>query len=599
VRLFPVLPALAALAALGLPATAQADVTTAVNGHTLTVTGSAGTDTITLRAAGGVITVNDVPTTLPANRGAIIVVNAGDGNDSVDAQTLGVDDYDVLTVNAGNGNDFLTGGASADVLNGGPGDDRLEGRGGFDGTNGDEGDDTTVWNAGDGLEISDGGAGADELDVTGSPTADDVFTAVPDQIVQGDATLDGDGVVITFSAEKLEFDGLGGNDAFGPDESQTDTAPRLGQLTTLTLDGGDGNDVLAGFDGNDQLTPGGHDLIEGGPGDDRLTGNGGLDLVDGGPGDDDLVWNDGDGTDELTGGDGFDRLDVSGSATEGDDFRYVVDHGVPTFERTNLVPVALAFVAPDDPGPEAIAFSGRGGDDTLTIAPGSTRPQVSADGGDGNDTLTGGDEVDTFSGGAGNDVLDPGPGSDSVDGGDGDDRIAARDGAADRVQGGPGTDSARTDALTLDAVDGVENVDAPPLPSPPGPASAPAPSTGSGTTAIPVPKVAGDTSALLPTVGRARVLRRHGRLVVALAVTCPAAETGGCRSMLTLRAGHTAVGHRTVRLDGGAHATVTIRVARAATRLARHRLRLRIATADAAGNTAAGTVAVALRLPRR
>jgi hypothetical protein len=35
------------------------------------------------------------------------------------------------------------------------------------------------------------------------------------------------------------------------------------------------------------------------------------------------------------------------------------------------------------------------------------------------------------------------------------------------------------------------------------------------------------------------------------------------------------------------------------TRLARHRLRLRIATADAAGNTAAGTVAVALRLPRR
>ena len=270
-RLLPVLPALAALAALGLPATAQADVTTAVNGHTLTVTGSAGTDTITLRAAGGVITVNDVPTTLPANRGAIIVVNAGDGNDSIDAQT--------------------------------------------------------------------------------------------------------------------------------------------------------------------------------------------------------------------------------------------------------------------------------------------------------------------------------------------DDRIAARDGAADRVQGGAGTDSARTDALTLDVVDGVENVDAPPLPSPPAPAPAPvqtpAPSTGSGTTAIPVPKVAGDTSALLPTVGRARVLRRHGRLVVALPVTCPAAETGGCRSMLTLRAGHTAVGHRTVRLDGGAHATVTIRLARAATRLVRHRLRLRIATADAAGNTAAGTVAVALRLPRR
>ena len=84
-RLLPVLPALAVLAALGLPATAQADVRTAVNGHTLTVTGSAGSDTITLRAVGGVITVNDVPTTLPANRGATIVVDAGDGNDSIDA----------------------------------------------------------------------------------------------------------------------------------------------------------------------------------------------------------------------------------------------------------------------------------------------------------------------------------------------------------------------------------------------------------------------------------------------------------------------------------------------------------------------------------
>ena len=45
----------------------------------------------------------------------------------------------------------------------------------------------------------------------------------------------------------------------------------------LTLDGGDGDDVLIGGDGNDMLL--------GGPGDDVLIGGPGNDILDGGPGD--------------------------------------------------------------------------------------------------------------------------------------------------------------------------------------------------------------------------------------------------------------------------------------------------------------------------
>src|SRR4051794_6058460 len=101
--------ALTALAALGLAGTAQADFTTSVAGHTLTITGSAGNDTINIGATGGVITVEDVPTTLTANNGAIIVANTGAGNDIVDAATLGVADYDVLEVNGGDGDDRVLG----------------------------------------------------------------------------------------------------------------------------------------------------------------------------------------------------------------------------------------------------------------------------------------------------------------------------------------------------------------------------------------------------------------------------------------------------------------------------------------------------------
>ena len=59
----------------------------------------------------------------------------------------------------------------------------------------------------------------------------------------------------------------------------------------------------------------------------------------GGAGDDVLEWNDGDGSDVATGGDGADLVRVNGSVTQGDAFEVAPNGQGIRFQRTNLVPV--------------------------------------------------------------------------------------------------------------------------------------------------------------------------------------------------------------------------------------------------------------------
>jgi len=73
----------------------------------------------------------------------------------------------------------------------------------------------------------------------------------------------------------------------------------------------------------------------------------------------------------------------------------------------------------------------------------------------GNDTVIGGDGNDTLWGGDGNDYLAGGLGSDALIGGDGNDTIDARDGDADIVVGGEGTDTAIIDPK-IDEMTGIE-----------------------------------------------------------------------------------------------------------------------------------------------
>jgi Ca2+-binding RTX toxin-like protein len=566
---------IAATAALALaaPTGAGAAVTQTVNADTLTVTSDQAADTITLAAkTGGVLTVNDQPTTLVADGNAKIVVDAGAGADTVNASALPADAYGTLTISGGDGDDLLTGGSGNDALRGDGGNDRVIGFKGNDDLEGGTGNDVLVWNNGDNTDVVDGDAGADEVEINGAPTAGDIFTAVPNA---GRVTFNRPNLVpftVDLSAERLTVNGLGGDDVFNG-------AAGLAPLTLLSVNGGNGDDSLSGGDGPDLITGGdGNDKLSGEGGDDRLVGDRGTDTHVGGDGNDTLVWNNGDGADVSNGDAGFDSVEINGSPAAGDAFTVRPNGARAAIDRTNLVPFTVDFTA------EALRVNGEGGDDQLTVSPGLPGLLVTADGGSGNDALTGAEEVDSLVGGAANDTLNGGGGSDLLDGQDGDDRLLARDGKGDLVRGGTGNDSAQTDALTVDAVDGVETIDAP----------------------------TADTRALLPTLGKIRVVRSRGHLVARVPLSCPAAEAGGCRTTLTLTTAKTirvhgvraalVLGSGSLNLRGGQSRTLSIRLAAGVGALARKgKLSTRVQTAsrDAAGNAASRRVTRSLRIPHQ
>jgi hypothetical protein len=125
------------------------------------------------------------------------------------------------------------------------------------------------------------------------------------------------------------------------------------------------------------------------------------------------------------------------------------------------------------------------------------------------------------------------------------------------------------------------------------------------------PPPAPDTKALLPILGHITVVRSHGRRIARVPLSCPAAETGGCQTTVTLttarviRLGRVramlVLGSGSVSLRAAQRRTLSIPLAAGVATLARHgRLstRVQIATRDAAGNAASRRVAVSLRIPR-
>jgi Ca2+-binding RTX toxin-like protein len=213
-------------------------------------------------------------------------------------------------------------------------------------------------------------------------------------------------------------------------------------VTQWVLIGLDGNDILNSFwaaarveggEGNDQMESGDQgDVLLGGPGDEIwLKGNDGADQLDGGPGSDRLFPGDGTDADDVRGGTGTDEV---------------------TYQDNNdAEPVSVTL---DD-----VANDGRPG------ALGNVHSDVEdLLGGDGDDFLKGDadnnrirGDLDSF-GQDGDDILDGGLGRDVLEGGAGNDEIRARDGVADDVLCGPGTDTAIVD--TIDLVTDCETVDA-------------------------------------------------------------------------------------------------------------------------------------------
>ena len=175
-----ILPVAFAVAALML---ASGCITqTSVANDTLTITGSPGADTITLRLRAG------DPNTLEVDDGgdgtanasfdrqtfSKIVVDGGAGDDviTIDHSNGVFTDTEATTLVGGAGNDTLLGDVGAETLDGGPGSDFLDGKQGIDTLLGGDDGDLVQWDPGDGSDTIEGGLGADRLRFNGANVAE-------------------------------------------------------------------------------------------------------------------------------------------------------------------------------------------------------------------------------------------------------------------------------------------------------------------------------------------------------------------------------------------------------------------------------------------
>ena len=143
--------------------------------------------------------------------------------------------------------------------------------------------------------VFEGGDGDDTARVLGSGGADN-FAITADgthaRVDSGNLHLE------VGTTESLVISGGDGDDQFS-------AVGNLAGLTSLTLDGGAGNDTILG--GN------GADLLIGGEGNDFIDGNQGNDVAQMGAGDDTFQWDPGDGSDIVEGGDGHDTMLFNGA----------------------------------------------------------------------------------------------------------------------------------------------------------------------------------------------------------------------------------------------------------------------------------------------
>ena len=146
-------------------------------------------------------------------------------------------------------------------------------------------------------------------------------------------------------SDELVVRGLGGNDAL--------SAPLLAaQAIALTLDGGAGDDTIAGSQGSD--------LLLGGDGNDTIDGNGGADRALLGAGDDTFVWDPGDGSDTIEGEAGADTMRFNG-ANIAEQVDLSANGNRLRFFRTQ------ANITMDTAGVERVDFNALGGADLVTV----------------------------------------------------------------------------------------------------------------------------------------------------------------------------------------------------------------------------------------
>jgi Ca2+-binding RTX toxin-like protein len=498
----------------GLPE--QVNITGAEGANdSLVIHGGAGNDTITAaNLPAGIVNL-----TLDGGAGNDTIIGSA-GNDTL----LGGDGNDTVTGGRGNDTALLGGGNDTFVWNPGDGSDTVEGQDGtdtlvFNGANvaekieisangtrtrlfRDVGNVTMDLNSVEHIQLNTLG-GADNVTVddlsgtgvtqvaidlgatSGLPGGDGAADTVT---VNGTASDDhisvassGATVVVRGLAAQVTIasadtgDSLVVNGGAGNDTIDA-SGLRAGQISNLTINGGDGNDLITGSAGNDTVIGGrGNDTALLGAGNDTFVWNPGegSDIVEGQGGIDTLQFNDANVTENVTisangnrarlfrdvgnvtmdlggiehinvaaqgGADTITVNDLTGTAvsqvaldlgnavdqtsthtvvinaTNGDDVINITnDNGV-----VKITGLAEDVTISDFNANDKIVINGLGGDDVINAQGLGSAMQLVANGGDGSDILLGGNGNQTLNGEAGDDILIGGGVHNVLNGGPGD-----------------------------------------------------------------------------------------------------------------------------------------------------------------------------------
>lgn len=412
---------------------------------TATYTGTPGDDGIGIGPNGGPVAAfaTGAPT-FNATAVERFLVKGGAGDDTLSGLN-GISTLTTLTLDGGTGDDRVGGGDGADTVLGGAGDDVVDGNRGVDTTRGGSGNDHLQWDPGDGSDILEGDSGTDTLDFNGSNAGEKVTLAANGPRVTlfrniANITQDMDGVEAAAIRALGSTDDIAVGDLTGTD------------LRTVDVD-------LAAFDGTGDLAID-HVVAEGTTGPDRVTlGSDGATAVISGlkpvvrvsgaeaqdsvtasllDGDDTILSSavaTGEARVDADGGAGTDTATYTGTG-DGDTIGVARDTGDVVRSFAPGAPLLGITTV------EELVVKGGEANDTVNALNGiGTLTHLTADGGNGEDTLRGGDGDDLLLGGSGDDLIDGNRGADTTRMGAGNDHFQWDPGdGSDVVDGQSGLD---------------------------------------------------------------------------------------------------------------------------------------------------------------
>ncbi|HAY27260.1 MAG TPA: hypothetical protein DCY47_07130 [Candidatus Accumulibacter sp.] len=324
--------------------------------------------------------------------GSPVELSGDAGNDELSCAGSGA-----ATLHGGTGNDRLVGGSSDDLLDGGDGDDRLGGGAGRDTLRGGAGDDRLAGGSGD--DDLGGGNGSDTYDWSPGQ-GNDVLSEAPEPAASDAVTISGTARSDVLAIDKIDDGGNWTPRLQVGDGSTPIETLRLGDIERLSVNAGRGSDLVTvgDIDGTG-LTLLAVDLKA--P-DEPVTSLDSDRVVFAGTAGDDTLSVEGVYA-------SFNRTDLGADPTGGASVE--ISRPIVQLRDQSAGRDSRFFVINSRPARDTLLVQGLGGNDTLTLAPGSAGIDVSE--------LIG----VTLSGGAGDDTLATVYDDALLDGGGGDDSL--------------------------------------------------------------------------------------------------------------------------------------------------------------------------------